>query len=414
MSWQTRLSNSDLLKIKFEKNKLASMQVKCLSANNLRLIENNRIVVVRGEIQNTREELLEKAHKIVSHGQLIDYDFPSQVSYRQVPQPSLNYYEQLDKEFLVHLGETICQKVRQVSSHLVADVEIVRQKSSCELENSFDIHGAYQAFDFNLSILVTGCQENDIFFWGKSYASLPQSQHELDTFIDDLIAELSALQTISSIKSGVYPFLLPPDIVMNNCLSVLETGFSHKFLENKTSPLSNRVGEKILSSAFTLIDKAEFIPFDIDGIPCEPKVFFQNGVLQNVPVPLESARKLGLAPNGSAVFEACSYAASLDLAAGSNNLADLFRQIDEGVLLLMSGDMVQGNIIGGSLSGTVQTALHVRNGQICGRIKNRSLSFNFYEAFADDKLMFSSETGRFGGSAYMEGPWALVHGVSVR
>jgi predicted Zn-dependent protease len=303
--------------------------------------------------------------------------------------------------------------IKRVSPNLAADVQIVHGESICELENSYGLTGAFREYDFQLGIMVSGCTENDIIFWNKSFSRLPENKQELDVFVDSFEAELVDMQTISDIKPGVYPFLLPPDLVMNSCLNVVEAGFSHTFLENKTSPLFGRLNEKILSPLFTLADKSEFLPFDIDGIPCEPKVFFENGLLKTLPVPLESARKLDLRPNGSLIGGPCSYASSLCLSPGQKSSQELLSGMEEGVLLLMSGDMVQGNLIGGNLSGTVQSAFHVRNGKICGRLKSRSLSFNFYEAFADRLLALSSDTERFGGTLYAEGPWALIDGVSV-
>ncbi|MCB9781311.1 MAG: TldD/PmbA family protein [Alphaproteobacteria bacterium] len=104
-------------------------------------------------------------------------------------------------------------------------------------------------------------------------------------------------------KSGRYPMLLDQRItgrVLGTALSPL----SGELLYEKRSCLDGKLGEKLGSDGFTILDDpliprgSGSKPHDGDGIPARRRALFQDGVLETFLIDVYNARRLGTAPTG--------------------------------------------------------------------------------------------------------------------
>ncbi|MCO4781699.1 MAG: hypothetical protein KC646_05195 [Candidatus Cloacimonetes bacterium] len=411
MSWQILETTGNTLQIKYEKNKLQSYEQKESSSKIFKLIENGKRAVVTGEFETSDEELMSSAREYIPYGYDVDYDFPEKLDLKDKSTLSSEYFSLLKEKHIQEIGDEIVQKISSKYPQMAVDLKIVKAHHKIHIRNSYDVDGTFEKDTFIIDLLFTSCSENDIFFWGENFSTLPQNVFEIWNWLQQTMDKLDQLQTFSDIKAGSYPFLFPPEVVSSCLLPVLDAGFGARTLENKSSPLLSKVDTRVLSKDVNIVEEAKYIPFDLDGIASVPKTYFENGTLKTLPVLLSSSNKLKLAPNGANYGS--SYYTDLSFRAGSHNLDDMIATIQEGIYLLMSGDMTQGQIINGDLSGTIMVALHIKNGKIVGRIKGKTLSCNFYKMLNEDLLALSKETKTFGSQSFVQCPYVLSKNISV-
>lgn len=411
MSWQILESKSQTLQIKYEKNKLQSYEQKDSSTKVLQLIENGKRTVVNGEFETSDEDLMRSAKEYIHYGYEVDYDFPKELKDSSKPKLKSPYFDSLNAETIQAIGNEIVTEVSSKYPDIAVDLKIVKAQKNILVRNSYDLRAQYDTDTFVIDLLFTSCNENDIFFWGENFSTLPNNTLEIKTWLQETISKLDQLQTFSDIEAGSYPFLFPPEIVSSCLLPVLDAGFNPRTLENKSSPLLQKLNTQVLSNQVTIQEEASYIPFDLDGIASQTKSYINNGTLTCLPVPLSSSHKLGLEANGANF--GTSFYTDLSFKGGTSSVNQMISSIDEGVYLLMSGDMTQGQIINGDLSGTIMVALHIKNGKIVGRIKGKTLSCNFYKILNEDLISLSKETKTFGSQSYIQCPYVLADNISV-
>ncbi|MFC1744702.1 metallopeptidase TldD-related protein [Candidatus Riflebacteria bacterium] len=411
MSYQLLTTEQLKIKLKFEKNSLTGMEVRNSCNKTFRMMQDGKLVTIFGERETDFSHLKKRAEKYLPYGRLVDYEFPELLHLKERKPPCTDFFKSLNLEEMKEVGLKIVSRLSKDFPDQAVDLELFKIENNIHLENSAEKRADYLANEFHAGLLLSSCSENDIFVFGPTFNRIPDSYKAIEAYIDDTAAYLQHCQNISHIKPGSYPFIFTPDIVADQALQSLFAGFAPRSLENGTSPLLSKRDSKILNDKFTLLDSAEFIPFDMDGVPTREITFVEKGTLKHFPVMLRSAGKLNMPPTGSN----CSsgYGSALQLKAGEKPVKELIKNLDEGVILLMAGDLFMGNIVNGDMSGTIQLGLHVKNGEILGRLKGGSLSFNFYEAFGKNLLEFSKESERFGGSSYIQCPFALVNEIVV-
>ena len=226
-----------------------------------------------------------------------------------------------------------------------------------------------------------------------------------------MIWHLDLTKNLVEIQSGKYPVIFHPQLVQQSLFEVINTGFNPVHLENGSSPLLNKIGDKILNASIHLSQSGTHFPLDFNGYSTESCSIVKAGVLNYVPIAPQISKALNQPITGSN-FNG-SWFPDLKLHSGTKNFKELIKEVDHGIYLVMSGDLVMGNILQGDMSGTIQAGFLIENGRIKGRVKNRSLGFNFYEALGDRLLGLSQESIRFGGSHFTESPYVLVDDIRI-
>ncbi len=411
MSHQIASREGESLRVVFERNHLKTIERSHTSSKHLRCIENGKLANVAGEKDCTLDDLLHRAKDLLAFGESVDFDFPDPQTYDGRMPPELSYINALTQGDLTELGEAYLEMGHKRFPNLSIDLTLEKSSSQLEISNSLGLEGGYGGSGFSATIQIFECNQNQIFEWNRSMPAPPRSQADLDQFFGETFDEIElALQT-SELMPGSYPFIFTPQSLLSGVLSPLFEGLNARHLESSTSPLTHKLDEKILSDKINLQEEAHFIPFDLDGLPTYAKTYVDSGVLKTFPVPLAYAKKLGRKPTASSF--AGSGFSDLTMAPGGGSLRDWVCSMDEGVLLLASYNLTQGNIINGDLSGIISMGFHIRNGKILGRISNRTLSMNFYEAFGPKLCGLSQSRMRFGHGAFMEVPHALCSEITV-
>ena len=143
-------------------------------------------------------------------------------------------------------------------------------------------------------------------------------------------------------KTGAYPVVFEPRVAAG-LVGALLSAMNGAGVARGSSFLKDRMGAPLLPAELSIIDDPLLQhglgsrPIDGDGLPVARKTLVQNGVLSAWLLDLVSARKLGLASNGSAARGTgggpSPAASNAWLEGGAGSAADLIREIEAGLFV---------------------------------------------------------------------------------
>ncbi len=183
-----------------------------------------------------------------------------------------------------------------------------------------------------------------------------------------------ALQKIGQkkIESGKYTILVE-NRVMNRLLGVLQGPLSARALQQKSSYLEGKIGQKIASDKLTIIDNP-FLKkgmgsrlYDGEGLATKKRVIIDKGVLKEYFVDSYYGRKLGMEPNSGSTT-------NLVFEYGKHSFEDMIKSINRGIVIT--------GFIGGNSNGTTGdfsfgiVGQLVENGKIVQAINEMNVSEN--------------------------------------
>ena len=410
-SYQLLEIESHSQSISFEKNQLKNCDYQNRFSKVLRYAENNRSVNINGEQETKFDTMIDQAGALIPYGQSIDYELKQDLEPRVYSTATNSYLDNLDLNSMIRMGQTCVEKVIERHSDLACDVKISKSSQNLGLKTSSGSEFEFPLHSFSISSLITGCDEDNILFFSSSLNEPINSLAQVDQFSDELLWHLELTQNLIEIESGNYPVMFHPQLVQQSLFEVIHTGFSSVYLENGSSPLLNKIGHKVLNEAIQLSQSGQHFPMDFNGYSSETRSIFKDGILNFMPVAPQISKTLNKKTTSSN-FDG-KWFADLTLKSGSKTFKELLKDMDSGIYLVMSGDLVMGNILQGDLNGTIQSGFWVENGEIQGRIKNRSLGFNFYQGLGDKLIGLSKESRRYGCSHYTESPYVLIDDIRI-
>lgn len=189
------------------------------------------------------------------------------------------------------------------------------KQSWCSLSASVSIKGEGEARPSD------GWWESSLYFDKLNKKEIGQ------TALDRVLRKLGQ----KKIKSGKYTMAIDP-LNASRLVSPLMSAINGSALQQRNSFLLDKLGEKIGSDKFTLIDDPHIIQasgaryFDGEGIATEKRTIFENGVLKTYFIDSYNAKKMGVDPT-------ISGASILILQPGNKTLEQLIAGIDNGILV---------------------------------------------------------------------------------
>ncbi|UCC78583.1 MAG: TldD/PmbA family protein [Candidatus Zixiibacteriota bacterium] len=165
-------------------------------------------------------------------------------------------------------------------------------------------------------------------------------------------------------------------------------------LQQKSSFLEGRLGEKIASGKFTLIDDPFIVNglgsrlYDGEGMATKKRVKIDKGVLKEYYIDNYYGNKLGMAPNSGST-------SNLTLEYGTKSLDDLIKEMKKGILVK--------NFIGGNSNSTTGdfsigiVGLYVEDGRIVRPVNEMNISGNMNE--------FWNRLAEVGNDPYIYSSW---------
>ncbi|TQR20840.1 TldD/PmbA family protein [Psychrobacillus vulpis] len=228
----------------------------------------------------------------------------------------------------------------------------------------------------------------------------------------DEIAKEAAEEALSnlgekSIPAGKYPIIMRYDAAAS-LLSTFAPIFSAENTQKDQSLLKGKVGKKIASDFFTILDDP-FHPdavagsnFDGEGVATKTRAIVSNGTLETLLHNRKTAKIEGCETTGHA--QKASYKSTLSVAPlnmyivpGHKSKDDLITSLSEGILITeLSGLHSGANTISGDFS-VAATGFHIKDGTISSSVKQMTIAGNFFDFMKDIEEIGSDLHFRPGG-----------------
>ena len=200
----------------------------------------------------------------------------------------------------------------------------------------------------------------------------------------------------------------------------------------ETSILEGKLGEKIASDCITIIDDGTIAgswgsyPYDSEGTPSQRRVLIENGVLKGYMHSLETAAKMGVAPNGSARAQGFANRPAVRMsntfiAPGTTSFEELLADIDVGVYL-KAGQWGHVFCERGQYTCSAGEGYMIRDGQVAEHLRDVCISgmtletlMNADSVSSDFEMDMAGMCGKNGQGMHVSsgGPHVRVRDVVV-
>jgi len=407
--------------VSYQNNQLQEIAEDDLSSVALRVIHQGKLGSTFA-VSPEQDGLIDQAKTAAAYGDRASFSFAPAADFPQVE--ALNpQTAELRSEDLVELCEATRDAIRASRDDLALGVSGQMQKQTLTVETTEGANAYHESAETALSIgaPIKGAGIG-VYRWTGSVSPLSPPQ----TMIDEFLEWYGWTEKTSTPATGKLPVLFAPDASFLYLLP-LWAGLEGGALEKRTSPITDRLGDQILSEKLTVMEDSispgsiGARPFDDEGVPCQRRAIIENGVLRTYLLDQRTASALGQTSTGNAVkrelfgegteTKPTPWPIRWMIPTGTRSYRDIVADLDEALLLYYGMGFHSGNYPQGQFS--IQAiGFHIRSGEVVGRLENTMVSANIYEDFQHVREI-SSEQGNALGFLNVRAPYILVDSVQV-
>ena len=375
----------------FEANRLKSLEGRDSSGIALRLIKDGRVGFSSTTHWNGADTLVENALETVPFGPKAMMEFPEGRDFTPVPvyDPIV---ESHSLEDMIRLGQTLIDKVRAVEPELLCDASVSRSVSTLSLMNSRGGSASYTKSSFSAFVGGALIKGTDMLFLGDGTRACSPIT-DPDSLADSVLTQLEYGRHVAPPATGEMSVVFTPRGVAGALLSPLMAGFNGKSVLQGSSPLVDKLGEKLLDERFSLWDDPTLpmVPgsrmCDDEGVPSARMPLVNKGVVSNFLYDLQTAGQAGTKSTGNShrsLNSLPSPGVSVSLVSqGDVSFQEMIADIKDGIVVERLLGAGQGNTLSGDFNANVLLGYRVENGKITGRLKNTVISGNVYTVLRD-------------------------------
>ena len=399
--------------IEFANNRLKSLQTKAVEGIALRVIKDGRLGFASASDLSRLDELVDAAVATSEIGDPVEFEFARDV---QLTEPDSNY-QLPSSDKLVEIGKNAIAKVHKYNSEILVDVGFDMGSSQVQLATT---GGTYaQQSDKTVSASVSGnLVKGEDFLQAYAFQVTRDEEPDYDEIVTDLLDKYQKAEQSATIKSGNYPVLFTPFAAAFTIGGLFKTILSGQAVVQKSSPLVDKVDEKVFDSRLTLTEDPTFgvsaCSFDDEGTPTSKKNLIENGVVKQFYWNRLWASRGGTTSSGNGFRGGLSRPGTslvnLCMTPGQTTLEDLIAGMEEGIIVDQVLGAGQSNQLAGEFSVNLDLGYKVEKGKIVGRVKNTMVAGNIFEAF--NNLVDMSDRPKWvGSSSYL--PYILFASLGV-
>ncbi len=414
--------NEEEFKLKVENWELQGLSSQNLTKSSLRVIDEGRIGsnTTFGSLEDSSDQLIKGASESVRFGGEASFAFagPGTGSYQL--KSNKNYDEATPEDFFSFLQECLTA-VREREEEMTFNLGLEKTRRLIQLETSEGCQRKeYQVLFsllFSTPIPGGGSELLRMLYAPEFFKELPERE------IEELIRDYRASKEVSVPETGKMPVLFMPRCLYFLPLSLAE-GISGKNLYRDTSPLKDRLGEKLFSDRITITDCPQMAGspraryFDDEGIPTSEQTIVEAGSLQQYIYDLEYATRMGAEPTGHGMKQSLFFS-DIDtpvtpslinpvIQPGEDSREDILSSLKEGIIVESIVGFHSSNYTQGHFSVQAH-GFHVQQGEIAGRLQDVMIAGNIYQDFKNVQAVGERLEPTFYGFA----PCLLVDGISV-
>lgn len=374
--------------VSFENNKLKYVNTKSIRGIGLRVIKDGRIGFSSTTDFRKPEKLVANAIESAKFGQPAVFGFPSKNDF-----PKVAVFDRQVVDYPIHkcvdIGREAIEKVLSVNSSYECGVGIGKGHGIRRLINSQGLDISTTSTSFGMGIEILEVKGQSLLCIGEGEGSKGLVT-DLNKHADKALRGLKLAERELKLKTGSYPMVVTAK-AMGNLLATFETGCNGKLVQKGASPLTNRLGEKIIDERVSIYDDATIdmadssYPCDGEGIPSQRTPLFEKGVLKNYLFDLQTAgiMKTKSTGNGSRSFSSQPSPGNSNviIAPGNMSLEAMIKDVKYGVLVDQVLGGGQSNVLAGEFSVNIDLGYLIENGEIVGRVKDCMFAGNVFEVF---------------------------------
>lgn len=371
----------------FLQNILQSLEVKREKGFGLRIIKGGRVGFSSSNDLSNPEEIVDFAIASSQFGEEITFEFPQKTEYNEVEIYDPTGWGINER---IKLGEALLTEISTFGD-VQTDIELSFSTRKIRIFNSSGLDVSYEKTLYTLEVDGMTLLPTGITWIYESKVSTKPIE-KTEEIVENLKKKLKWSEKLAEIKSGYYPIILAPHVTIS-LISAFLLGVQGKNIAKGISPLTGRIGEKILDERLTLWDDALYPnlfrsrPFDDEGVPTIKKPFIEKGVLKSYLLDLHSASQLGMNPTGNALRSYQNQPTpainNLVMEGGEKSLEEMLKDTEYGIFVCSDIGSGQSNLLAGDFSLNVGLGFLIKNGEIIGRVKDTMISGNVYDVFRE-------------------------------
>jgi len=408
--------------VRYENCRLQQVTENDVSETSLRVIKDGKIGSAYAVFPD-QEGLLDNVAIGAKYGDPVKFSFAGQADYPELA----NYDEatdQLQSSDLIELCETIKTKLQRQLPDVALGIgaDSAKTELAVQTSNRANAEAKSTAASYYFGAPFHGAGIG-VFKFESGIAPPVVNDHLLDEFVE----WYNWGSKTSTPSTGRLPVILTPQATFLMMMPLLAS-VNGDAVWKKTSPLANKLGERILSEKLTIHDNpllrgsTDARAFDDEGVPCAEHVIVEHGVLKD----FIFDQRVGAAmdrPSTANGFKRTMFGSGNETAinpwfccpaieAGATAWRDLMKDIKEGLLITGGMGFHSGNYPQGQFA-VQAVGFHIINGSVIGRLDKTMISGNIY---TDCRKIgaISSETGPCGGFLPLgEAPYILIDSLQV-
>jgi len=372
--------------VEYEANQLKTCTVAETKGTAVRVIRNGQLGFSASTDETVINKLAANALESAAYGDKAPFSFPD-----PKPGPAVRTFDKAVADLpiarLVEMGKEILDLVLRVEPDARCNIGLERSIVTASIRNQKGLDVSFQTSPLSLGLEIDRIEGDDVLILYDQFGATVWDNDYLD-FARNLVEKLKKARTITSIQPGKMPVLFAPTGTLALGLP-LSQGLNGKEVYKGTSPIKDKIGEKLFDEKITIIDdgtidgKFASASYDDEGVPRRRNVLVEKGVLKGFVYDLKTAAQSGVESTGNASRQLFNPPepsfTNFVIQPGQTPLKDILSGIDEGIIVEDLLGIGQGNIISGAFSNPLALAFKIEKGEIVGRVKDLSIAGNIYD-----------------------------------
>jgi PmbA protein len=369
--------------VAFENDQLKSIQTSQRTRSEVKVIVNGQIGhSVTSDIHDL-DGVVARALESAEFGSPAHFQFPGPQSGIEVKiyDPSVL---PVTKPEMVQIGQEMIEQIKAYDPDILVNAGISKRVHRMEFANSAGTAFTDESTGFSVSANGQRVRGTDILLTGYD---VDRKKRAIDhiAIAHKTIEWFRMAEHTVSVRSGDMPVILTPEGT-SILLLTLWLGTDGKNVLLGSSPLADKLGERIADPRFSLIDNplidyaARSSRHDDEGVPRQVTLLIEEGVVKHFLYDLDTAGQAGVETTGHGAER---HPTNLIIPPGDVSYEEMVKGIDKGLLVYNVMGLGQGNAISGEFSVNVMLGYKIEKGEIVGRVKDVMLAGNVYDALND-------------------------------
>jgi len=374
--------------ISFENNKLKSVYTKSIRGIGLRIIKNGKIGFSSTTDFRNPEKLVTNALESAEFGQEAKFEFQSKDQLKDIKlfdENVVNY--PIEKG--IQIGNEAIAKALTANPDYECGVSIGKGVGKSRLINSKGLDTSDQSTSFGISMDILLVKDNGLLWVGEGESSA-KVEDGLDKHTTKMLHDLRLAEKVIDISTSAYPVVFTSKAI-GTLLSTFESGCNGKLVQKGVSPLTGKLGEKIMDERVSIYDDptidyadGSYI-CDDEGVAARRTPLFESGVLKNYIYDLQTAGIMNAESTGNGTRSFASQPSpgnsNVIVELGDMKFENMIKDMKNGILVDQVLGGGQSNVLAGEFSVNIDLGYLVENGEIVGRAKDCMIAGNVFEVF---------------------------------